>query len=308
MAVFFAKNACCRRVGMKAYIKRPFLMIWTSSLKLTMEVTFDLTISALLTFYALAEAGPEIGEFFATPDNLLITMTSFAYTFIIIALPIYGFRTIKNNFEDLGEKQNVLKHWVWTDELKLSNIWATSYNVLFLVRRILTAFILVFLTHLPFFQTQFLLVFATINLAYLVNIRPYSCPRANQMEIINEGFIVLCSHFSAIFLNDAIPGGFKANLGLILIGIAGSSILINMCVTVYDTVVALIDSTRESRIEKTVNRILGRKLQNRRYLTTMSPGKFKNYEKEISLIEAINEVKKWHKDRTWLLKNGIDVE
>ena len=40
----------------------------------------------------------------------------------------------------------------------------------------------------------------------------------------------------------------------------------------------------------------------------MSPGKFKNFEKEIMLIEAIEGVKKWHKHRTWLKQNGVDVE
>ena len=110
------------------------------------------------------------------------------------------------------------------------------YNVYFLIRRLLSVIVLVFLTQWPFFQCNFLIVFSIINLSYMVACHPLKTPAENRIEIYNEWTIYMCSNIMAVFLNVAMPTELRILLGWVLMGIAAMNILVNLGITVWGSV------------------------------------------------------------------------
>jgi len=63
--------------------------------------------------------------------------------------------------------------------------------LLFLFRRMIFSFLVVFASHMTFLQIQYLLLFQVAILIYLGWFRPMDSELANNMEIINEVMILL---------------------------------------------------------------------------------------------------------------------
>ena len=63
--------------------------------------------------------------------------------------------------------------------------------LLFLFRRMIFSFLVVFASHMTFLQIQYLLLFQVTILIYLGWFRPMDSRLANNMEIINEVMILL---------------------------------------------------------------------------------------------------------------------
>ena len=75
---------------------------------------------------------------------------------------------------------------------------AANMNIYFMIRRMLTVLILIFLRNYPPIQVTLMLIFALINLIYTINFRPYS--EGNLLEILNEVAILLCAYLMNTFL------------------------------------------------------------------------------------------------------------
>jgi len=65
--------------------------------------------------------------------------------------------------------------------------------------------ILVFMHHLPFFQSALLTAFSILNCSYMVGSSPLFGKKENRIEIFNELSIYTCSLFITTFINIAIP-------------------------------------------------------------------------------------------------------
>ena len=72
-------------------------------------------------------------------------------------------------------------------------------------RRLLSVAVLVFMEKWPFFQCTFLMVFSTLNLAYLVSARPLLTKYENRINIFNEMCIAFFCHIMTTLLNIALP-------------------------------------------------------------------------------------------------------
>lgn len=85
-------------------------------------------------------------------------------------------------------------------DLKVDDYHSSMYLIYFLIRRFLTAGILIFANRSPYFQCTFLMLSSTINFIYLSSSRPLSTRKENAIELFNELCILLCSHLFDVFL------------------------------------------------------------------------------------------------------------
>ena len=68
---------------------------------------------------------------------------------------------------------------------------AIFYTLFFIARRVLTVIVLMFMKDYSCFQSSLLMVFSLINLAYIVEVKPFTGKLENVVEIINELTIYL---------------------------------------------------------------------------------------------------------------------
>jgi len=183
-----------------------------------------------------------------------------------------------------------------------------QYNSFFMLRRLVTVLVLIFGSSVPIFQCQTLMVFSTFNLIYTFSHKPMEGERQNNVEIFNETCVVICTHLVNVLLNAAVPVEFRNELGWALMGVAIFNIVSNLCITVYDSVIDIIEQQRTKARFKAYIKIVNQKLINRKYMTTLEPGRFRNYEKEITIYDAVFFVRYWHPHRKWLLANGINIK
>jgi hypothetical protein len=67
------------------------------------------------------------------------------------------------------------------------------FNLSFILRRLLTAIILIKLRTLPGTQPPLFLVLSLCNLALMLNLKPYESTLQTRIELFNEGCVGLCS-------------------------------------------------------------------------------------------------------------------
>lgn len=98
-----------------------------------------------------------------------------------------------------------------------------------MLRRLLSVLVLVF-AEWPYFQCTCLMVFSTLNLAYLVSVSPLLTRFENRLNVYNELCIALFSHLMTVLLDIALPDHLKSKLGWLLIGVASVNMIGNLLV------------------------------------------------------------------------------
>ena len=84
------------------------------------------------------------------------------------------------------------------EDIKL-NRSSLLFSLIFIVRRMVMVFTLIFLPSYGNFQVSIYLVSAVAMLLYAVMVRPYENAVLNRQEIVNELFILLTSYFMLAF-------------------------------------------------------------------------------------------------------------
>ena len=105
-----------------------------------------------------------------------------------------------------------------------------------MIRRFLSVMVLVYLDEFPFFQCNLLMIFSTLNLAYMITAHPLKTKKENRIEIFNEFCIAISCHIMTTFLNIAMPLSLRDELGWFLMAIAGINILVNLILTMLISV------------------------------------------------------------------------
>jgi hypothetical protein len=133
-------------VGIWAYEDSYTNTFAQASAKLFMESYFELFIFTLINIIAMVDSIQLgiLGQFFSTPLEITSSVLVFIIVFTFFVYPIYGAVSIHKNQGRLHLKKVKVYLSPFLQGLKLNNYHATMYNVYFLLRRFMTAWILVF--------------------------------------------------------------------------------------------------------------------------------------------------------------------
>ena len=85
--------------------------------------------------------------------------------FLVIYYPIYSYVSIKRNFGNLQNRKVKEKYEVFYSGIRTNSMIRAQYNTWFLLRRVATVCLLVFVD-IPFFQVSSLVAFSAINFIY----------------------------------------------------------------------------------------------------------------------------------------------
>ena len=196
LAKLLSCNHYARRLGIWAYEDSYTNSFGQASAKLFMESYFELAIFTLINIIAMIKSGQSgnIEEFFDSPIEIVCSVLVFLMIILFIIYPIYGAVMIHKNQGYLWTKKAQVTLKPFLEGLKLHSYHPSMYNVYFLIRRLITAFILVISQNFPFFQCSTLVIFSLGNLIYQIIKKPFKEAKDNYIEIFNEIIILICSY------------------------------------------------------------------------------------------------------------------
>jgi hypothetical protein len=172
-------------------------------------------------------------------------------------------------------------------------------------RRFFIVVILLFMDHLPYFQSCFMTWFSLANLCYLVTHKPLE--EGNSNEIFNEGVIYIVCILMMNFLDIAQPDDFRNIMGYVVILVGGGNIFINMGLTIKETINDCMKTRRRNKILQEMEEKFEYAMHKRLEMTKNYPEDLKDLKEQMDLIEAVKYCKEWHPHRKWLLKNDMNI-
>ena len=136
----------------------------------------------------------EFKSFFLNPVDLGNSVITICCLVLVFAFPLWVGSRIHVNFEKLNTKEVKDRYGVFTDSLKCDDYHVAQYNVYFMMRRLVTCAIVIFLPNLYTYQVQLLIATCTMNIIYLISMQPFDLKKTNNGEIFNELCIALICH------------------------------------------------------------------------------------------------------------------
>lgn len=189
------------------------------------SVIFYLIFSFQMTWVTLSDR-------IASSIAILLTTVAIFYPFMILFL-------ICKNTSKLEDAAYKKKCGALYEEIKTSSKSALTYNVLFVLRRLIIAAMCIFLEQYVFLQIQIMIISSLLTLTYLFRVRPFEQPLQNRLEVFNE-LCVLVSSYHLFAYTDFVPETMtQFKVGWSMIGVALFSVGGNVIVVVWTTIIEL---------------------------------------------------------------------
>jgi hypothetical protein len=154
LAVKFSHHQKARQIGMWAYEPNTLRSMSTAFKKLFLESYFDLLFCTFINVLALQHAlqmGLTTALYFTRFDDRLNTVVTLFHLLSVFIFPVYVAYTILANFDQLDTKKVTETHGIFYDGCHTKTRGQALYNVLFMLRRLLTVLVLIFIREVPFF-------------------------------------------------------------------------------------------------------------------------------------------------------------
>jgi len=148
------KFKVARSLGVLLYEDDHLRQVGMETMKLYLECYFDLVICSFINVdaFIVAESKEDLKQFFTrSNDDILCSTITIFYTVLVFAFPVFGFmivRKYQGKFDDDDVPEIV---GVFMDGVRTDTYHGSMYNIYFLFRRFLTAFVLVYVRSFPFF-------------------------------------------------------------------------------------------------------------------------------------------------------------
>jgi len=149
--------------------------IKVASLKLFLEYYFDNCINVFLALIGILQFVNNENIYWSnlTTGDWFNVSLSLSCTIGIFVFPLFAKRVIDRQFQILEKKSVKSEYGYLYEGISTSNIMQAHFNTFFMYRRWLTSVVLIYMTDIPFFQCHFLMIFATIDMIYLVTYMPH---------------------------------------------------------------------------------------------------------------------------------------
>ena len=124
--------------------------------KLNIEMFIDMALAMMLTMYGLTKTSRGRNEFplyFETLTDAFCSSLAIAYALMALVLPFFMFYKISRNMENkkLVNKEFRRRWGSFYTDVKLKKLKTALYHCFFISRRLITAYVLVFLNNFPYF-------------------------------------------------------------------------------------------------------------------------------------------------------------
>lgn len=277
-------------------------------MKLYMECYFEITICAIVASMAfITESTEGISEFFTTPSDQFHSVLVFVYLLAAVLFPLVGGLMILHKFNSLGSKETSKQLRVFIEGNKLDSRLTAMFNLFFLARRFVLSLFLVYLTDHPYFQCVVLVGTSFLNLVYLVKSKPLIT--GNRIELFNEMSIYICMLLFMCILGQSWIVEAIDMLGWALIAVASINMLANMAHTAMKSIMLLSSKIGTFKLKRQAKARLYKRIQNfeNDVKNNSNPTiQDQQFIARIAEFRAITQVRKWTKQRKWLVDNRVD--
>lgn len=170
-------------------------MIWGGVVRMWMQSSLDFAVTAALMFMIDKESKTPV---------FLKPIAGFFFTLLLLAAPVaLGWYVHKLKEEGRLEEQSDKEKWgiLW-DSYKTRDSWAIMYIPVFLVRRIIFAFISVHIGYRSGCLVLMSVLYLSLGqqIGYLVSVKPYTDPEEFYMEVFSE--ICLMYFFYGVLITE----------------------------------------------------------------------------------------------------------
>jgi len=155
------KHKAARQIGIWATEKSMRTSFLRAQRKLFMEGYFIISLCVVLTIYGFS---PES----YSGINLFNLMLAGASAIALVFYPIIGWMRVWANQDSLQAPRVRAMLSPFLSNIRVKNHIALRQNFYFMLRRVLTAAVLVYMSDLPFFQCAILMIISTMSLIFLI--------------------------------------------------------------------------------------------------------------------------------------------
>ena len=144
--------------------------------RIMLEGYFDIAFCAMLNtlgYYDQRDDWSKLVAFFDTWDdfiNSMITIAGFFFTFIF---PVWVGWKLHKNFGRLHKPEVQDQCGVFIEGYNYNKYHSAMYNFYFMVRRAVTLSIIMLMWQYPLYQLQLLIISASANIIYFMNVQPF---------------------------------------------------------------------------------------------------------------------------------------
>ena len=160
-------------------------------------------------------------------NTMLKTTTAIVNLIVLLVLPVlYGLLMYRKRKEMTLEETNVKYGSLFLGIRHLS-IWQAFYSVIFLLRRLIFALIVVILADTPSIVVGFIIALNMTFICYIGQFNPHNTPSSRRIELMNEAFLQTLSY---LFITTWFSTGpaFDLVLGWIIIGLVAALLIANI--------------------------------------------------------------------------------
>lgn len=214
---FFWSQKCKRATNTVSKV-----LFFNAYIRFLLEAYLELSLTCLIRFQAFSFSTPS--EKFHSTFVVLMFVT-------LVLFVAFALFYLQMNFSKLsaadGPKMRLGGLYLGIRTTERSAILSP---VVFLVRRLTFAAILVTWSQRSYFQIQAIIFQCSLVMIYTGYMRPYEKKTTNTMELINETITILCSYFLIIFSGFVAHPEARFLSGWPLIGLITMLIALNMAV------------------------------------------------------------------------------
>lgn len=228
VCLFFFQLILCwsRRAGklFNAIKKRVFFNLY---LRFGLEAYLELALASMLRF-----------KNFNLDDRSAIFHSVFCLAMIVVIFALLAFSLffLQVRFKDLAKKESKERYGALYLEIKTRERTALLHSFMFKLRRIIYATIVINWQDRNYFQIQTVIFKCSCFMIYTGYVRPFESAMNNNLELINECLVIMCSYSLIMFSSMVFDAQTRYECGWYLIALVIFTISMNLVVILVQTI------------------------------------------------------------------------
>jgi hypothetical protein len=223
-----------------------------------LEGTLELTLNTLITFRKMD------GKFWTTWQLWLSNIWAAMNLIVLIVMPVLTLLITLKFHKSYHTDWTYRAKYDWMfEEIKGKHRSSALYHFFFIIRRYIITLCLVAMPSNTLFQIYLQVISSSIFFLYLIDTKPFTSPKQNRMELLNEFAISVSCYFLFLFTDLVLDNERRYSCGWALCLHLVISIVINFSVVVYESVTDLIRKIKMLWFKRKVKiHMMGRRSEN----------------------------------------------
>ena len=196
-------------------------MFWGVVIRYILENFIMLSVAYMIKLYALS---------FETITQALTSVFTVGVVILLIAIPLVTthFLFVSLDSEEIFTEKFTQRYGMWVLYVDTKRRLALLFNVVFMARRLVIAFLIVVLPNMNWLQRQLIVFTCVITMLYTGIARPFIGIFHNNLEVVNELLILWNSYFMLLFSDFILNVNTRYMVGWANTGVIVALVVVNI--------------------------------------------------------------------------------